>query len=117
MSLLRRVGLRRTGTLVNHAKPRVDKAVLRRAVMARDGECVAHKLGFEHECRDVVGTPHAPTETYRLSMERVKDALRMGHAADYDLRHTVAACYAINWQPPTKEMRAAFRVYLAEVNP
>ena len=90
--------------------------VLHDAVLRRDKECVAAKLGFPHVCRDQWGVAHAPTALPLLTIEHVKDELRMGVRAPSDMAHMIAVCAFINLKPPTKEMRAAFREYLERVN-
>lgn len=90
---------------------------LREAVLRRDGACLAWKMDPEHQCRDRFGWPHSPTDVDRLTLEHVKDHLRMGVRAPSDMAHLVALCGAANDAVPSKEMRAAFRAYLAEVAP
>lgn len=89
---------------------------LRRQILDRDGECLAHKLDQDHVCRDMWGTPHSPYETWRLSLEHVKDQLRAGLRAPSDPRHLVALCYGLNGSVPSKAQRAGFRAYLVTVN-
>ena len=87
-------------------------ASLHDAVLRRDRICVAARLGFDHTCRDAWGRAHGPGATNALSLEHVKDQLRMGVRAESDLRHLIAVCHFINAMPPTKAMREAFREYL-----
>lgn len=91
-------------------------AVVRWSVMRRDGGCVLALLDPEHRCRDKWGNPHAPTATRSLTVEHVKDSLRMGKRAPSDLDHLVAMCHAGNVGVPSKRNRAKVRDYLATVN-
>jgi len=86
---------------------------VRRAVMERDRVCVLSFLEPGHECRNVWGDPHPPSE--QLSYEHVKPDLAMGMAKVDDPRWGVALCGAANVRPPTKVQRALFRIYLAGV--
>jgi hypothetical protein len=87
------------------------------AVLFRDRGCILAKMDPEHACRDQWGNPHAPTDLGALTLEHVKDDLRMGKRAPSDPAHMVALCWAANLRPPTKEQRAGFRAYLREVAP
>lgn len=88
---------------------------LRETVFRRDGGCVLAKLEPGHECRDVWGARHLPTELWRLTLEHVKDELRMGVRAPSDEAHMVALCGYANNRPPTKKQRALMRIYLASL--
>ena len=86
---------------------------LREAVLRRDGRCVAAILDRAHICRDAYGTPHDPRSLGKLSLEHVKDQLRMGVRAPSDEAHLVALCYGSNVGVPSKVLRAQLREYLA----
>lgn len=86
---------------------------LREAVLRRDGRCVAAILDRSHECRDQWGTPHDPRALGKLTLEHVKEALRMGKRAESDEAHLVALCYGANVGVPSKVLRAQLREYLA----
>lgn len=88
---------------------------VRSAVLLRDGACVAWLLDRAHVCRDAYGTPHDPRRLAVLSIEHVKDELRMGKRAPSDLEHLVALCYGANVGVPSKELRVELRAYLATV--
>lgn len=87
---------------------------LHREVILRDGECLAARLGFVHECSDRNGYRHASTDLDRLTVEHVKDESRMGKRAPSDAAHLVALCYSRNVAVPSRAMREAFRAYLLE---
>lgn len=106
---------RANGLRASRAKPDPVTGAVRWAVMRRDGQCVLSRLDPTHECRDRWGTPHPPTATRSLTVEHVKDELRMGQRAPSDLGHLVAMCYAGNVGVPSKEQRAAIREYLRTV--
>lgn len=98
--------------------PKVRKAdpvtpALRDEVLRRDGGCVVALIEPEHVCRDRWGTPHAASDRSKLTLEHVKDELRMGRRAPSDAAHLVALCYGANVGVPSKELRAALRSYLA----
>jgi len=88
---------------------------VRAFVLARDRGCVAAKLDRQHECRDMWGNPHAPGDLARLTLEHVKDELRMGRRAPSDSAHLVALCYGANVGVPSKEVRTALRAYLRTI--
>lgn len=98
-------------------KPRRDPVTpdVHSAVLIRDRQCVLATLEPGHECRDSWGYPHHPGDLAKLTLEHVKDELRMGRRGPSDEKHLVALCAAANLRPPTKEQRAAFREYLAKV--
>jgi hypothetical protein len=91
-------------------------ATVRWAVMRRDGACLLARVDGDHVCRDRWGNPHPATATLRLTVEHIKDELRMGKRASSDLSHLVAMCHAGNVGVPSKAQREALRAYLAEVN-
>lgn len=95
-------------------KPKVT-ADLRREVFERDGACVGYRLNSSHICADQWGTSHSPFALGRMSLEHVKDDLRMGVKAESDRAHMITLCWRLNLQPPSKEQRAGFREYLARV--
>lgn len=93
-------------------------ADLRDAILRRDRECVLAKIEPDHLCKDAWGHPHAANDVSRLTIEHVHDVGgMMGKRAKSDLHHCLALCYAANVKPPTKSERAAFRVYLAAIQP
>jgi hypothetical protein len=96
-------------------KPDPVTASVRWAVMRRDRQCILATLEPGHVCRDRWGNIHRPDNTLRLTVEHVKDELRMGVRAPSDLRHLVAMCYAGNVEVPSKSNRAAIRAYLERV--
>ena len=86
---------------------------LRAAICRRDGRCVLSKMEPDHVCRDRFGTPHAATDTRRLSIEHVHDGYGlMGKRAPSDMAHCLALCAFANIGVPSKAQRAAFREYL-----
>ena len=86
---------------------------IRRAVLARDQACFIWRLDRHHVCKDRWGREHSPYETWRLSLDHVKDEPRMGKRAPSDMAHLVAMCYQGNVKVPSKEVRQAERDYLA----
>lgn len=87
---------------------------VRERVLRRDGRCfLADEPG--HVCRDLWGTPHAPDDLDRLSLEHVKTELAYGRRAPSDERHLLALCAFANVSVPSKAQRARMRAYLAEV--
>jgi hypothetical protein len=88
---------------------------IRSAVLLRDGACAAWLIDRSHVCRDAYGTPHDPRRLAVLSIEHIKDELRMGKRAPSDLEHLVALCYGANVGVPSKELRVELRAYLATV--
>lgn len=86
---------------------------VRAAVMGRDGGCVLAGLDLTHQCRDQWGNPHSPTDLSRMTLEHVKDELRMGVRAASDPMHLVVMCWSANDRVPTKAQRVAIREYLA----
>jgi hypothetical protein len=89
---------------------------VRWAVLHRDEMCVLAKFDPRHDCRDRWGNSHRSTDTKRLSIEHVKDALRTGVRAPSDMGHLVAMCYASNVGVPSKAQRSEIREYLAGVS-
>ena len=89
---------------------------LREAVLRRDGRCVLSIMDIAHACYDQWGKPHPAALLDRLTLEHVKDRLRMGKRAPSDLSHLVALCgYRNAIRPPTKVERAWMREYLMKV--
>ena len=88
---------------------------LRLAVLERDRACILWKLDPQHRCSDRFGS-HAPDHTNLLTLEHVKDDLRMGKRGPSDLAHLVAMCYGGNVGVPSRAQREAIRAYLQEVN-
>jgi len=95
-------------------RDRVTKAD-REYIFTRDGGCVMARFDTQHVCRTVYGEAHAPGDLRLLTIEHVKDDLRMGRRAPSDRRHMVALCGMANDQVPSKEARAILRLYLSEV--
>jgi hypothetical protein len=102
---------------MSRTQPKADPVTpeLRLFVLERDGACVAAKLERGHSCRDMWGVPHSPTDRRKLSLEHVKDQLRMGKRAPSDPSHLVTLCYGANVGVPSKELRAALRSYLRTI--
>ena len=88
---------------------------IREDVFERDRGCVLARLDKAHQCRDQWNTPHPSWELGRMSLEHVKDELRMGKRAPSDPAHMVTLCWSANLRPPTKAQRAMFREYLRGV--
>lgn len=104
---------------VANGRPRRAKkdpvtAVVRWSVMQRDKACVLWHRDPSHVCRDKWGRTHAPSNTRLLTVEHVKEALRMGVRAPSDLGHLVAMCHAGNVGVPTKEEREWIRDWIAD---
>lgn len=99
-------------------KPKADPVTteLREQILDRDGWCVLAKLDPDHQCRDTWGMPHHPADRAKLTLEHVKDQLRMGLRAPSDARHLLALCGGANTGVPSKADREAFRAYLVRVN-
>lgn len=85
----------------------------RQYVMLRDRYCFGFRIDPAHVCYDAFGNRHSPYDLDRLTVEGVKDQLRMGKRATHDRWHCVAACHRLNVGVPSKELRAAMRSYLA----
>jgi hypothetical protein len=85
---------------------------LRRRVLVRDQVCFIFRIDRGHICADRWGRLHSPYETWRLSLDHVKDQARMGKRAPSDEWHLVAVCYKGNIDVPSKEVRMAERTYL-----
>ena len=85
------------------------------AVMDRDGGCVLYRLEPGHVCRTVFGTEHPYDAIPLLTVEHVKETLRMGKRAPDSMAFMVALCGAANNRPPTKTQRELMRTYLAGV--
>jgi hypothetical protein len=93
-------------------KPDPVTGAVRWAVLHRDRMCVLARYFPEHVCRDRWGNVHRPDDTKRLSIEHVKDELRMGVRAPSDLAHLVALCFGANVAVPSKVERQSMRDYL-----
>lgn len=99
--LLRRVGLKSSGGGLRRSwlrpKPRDedDKVTpaMHAAILARDKECVQHKLDPTHICRDRNGYPHSPDKLALLTLDHVHDMATMGKRAPSDRAHLVALCF------------------------
>lgn len=91
------------------------KPGLYEAVMERDKGCVLHFLEPGHVCRTVFAAEHPWNMVELLTIEHVKQDLRMGKRAPDDIHFIVALCGSANNRPPTKVQRAMFRDYLARV--
>lgn len=117
-ALTRRTPLRRTAMprvapkLRRHPKPDPVTPEVREFVLRRDGACLMAVYEPRHVCRDQWGRTHAPWATALLSLEHVKDELRMGVRAPSDPAHLVALCHGANVAVPCKEARVFFREYL-----
>jgi hypothetical protein len=72
-------------------------------------------MDHRHICAGQWGISHGPRDYAKLTLEHVKDDLRMGVKADNDRRHMVGACWKLNLGPPTKEQREWMRDYLAKI--
>jgi hypothetical protein len=103
---------RRNGIRPSRAKRDPVTAAVRWAVMRRDGGCVLARFDAPHVCHDRWGNEHPPTDVRRLTVEHVKDDLRMGVRAPSDLGHLVAMCYSGNVDVPSKRDRENIREYL-----
>lgn len=86
---------------------------VRRQVLVRDQVCFLYRLDPYHICSDRWGRIHLPTETWRLSLDHVKDFGMMGKRAPSDEWHLVAMCHQGNVAVPSKEVRMAERAYLS----
>lgn len=85
---------------------------VRHRVLARDVQCFIFRIDPGHVCADRWGRLHHPFETWRLSLDHVKDGPMLGKRAPSDEWHLVAMCYRGNIAVPSKEVRAAERTYL-----
>lgn len=91
---------------------------LREAVLLRDRQCVLRTYDAAHACYDAWGEAHASDDLDKLTLEHVKDKLRMGQRAPSDPSHLVALCGFRNAiRPPTKVERSWMREYLRRVAP
>jgi hypothetical protein len=84
------------------------------AVYERDNHCFLLRVDRYHECRDQWGTPHAPDDWAKLTVDHVKPAIGWQKRV-HDRRWMVPMCHSANVGVPSKEVRAAERAYLAEV--
>ena len=101
----------------SRAKPDPVTGAVRWAVIHRDGMCVLAKLDPEHQCRDQWGEPHARYDQRKLTLEHVKDDLRMAKRAPSDTAHLVALCAGANIGVPSHEQREQMRAYLRSFEP
>ena len=104
------------------AKPRAEAdrvtPELYRAVMGRDRGCVLAKLRpGRHVCRDRWGYVRSPHDSTALSLEHVKEELRMGQRGPSDEAHCLVLCFGSNVGVPSKEERAMLREYLRRLYP
>lgn len=82
-------------------------------VFARDKRCVLSIFDASHACYNAWGDPHASDDLDKLTLEHVKDRLRMGKRAPSDAGHLVALCgHRNSIRPPTKIERVLMRQYL-----
>lgn len=86
---------------------------VRAEVFARDQRCVLSIMDAAHVCYNAWGERHDSGDLDRLTLEHVKDKLRMGKRAPSDPAHLVALCgYRNAIRPPTKVERSWMREYL-----
>ena len=79
---------------------------LREEVLRRDGRCVLSMFDAAHSCYSAWDRPHASDDIEKLTIEHVKDKLRMGRRAPSDASHCLALCgYRNAIRPPTKVER------------
>jgi hypothetical protein len=89
---------------------------LRETVLRRDGRCVLSIFDNGHRCYDAWGEAHDSDDLDRLTLEHVKDKLRMGLRAPSDPGHLVSLCgYRNAIRPATKVEREWMRLYLRRV--
>jgi hypothetical protein len=88
---------------------------VRAEVFARDRQCVLAIYDAAHQCYDVWGNAHASDDVPRLTLEHVKDRLRMGKRASSDPLHLVVLCgFRNSIRPLTKVERSWVREYLMQ---
>jgi len=96
-----------------------------RAVVARDGGCVAPRLGATDPCRDTWGTLPTGEEREKavsghysgwLTVDHVKDQPRMGKRAPSDMAHLVTLCWRHHLGGWATAHRPELREYLARFN-
>ena len=107
---------RRHGLRPSRAKADPVTGAVRWDVMRRDRMCVLARLEPSHVCRNQWGDIHRPDNLRALTVEHVKDELRMGKRAPSDIGHLVALCGYANVSVPSKEQREAMREYLRTVS-
>lgn len=91
---------------------------VREYVFARDKVCVLSIFDVSHKCYDVWGEPHEANDWGRLTLEHVKDKLRMGRRGPSDPEHLVVLDgYRNAIRPMTKVEREWVRLYLRRVEP
>jgi hypothetical protein len=87
--------------------------LVREAVFQRDKVCVLAIYDAAHQCYDVWGDAHRADDWGRLTLEHVKDKLRMGKRAPSDPAHLVVLCgYRNSIRSLTKVERSWVRSYL-----
>lgn len=95
-----------------------------KAIWERSEERIHHHLSFmeflaQKRVRplclvELLDQPASRKCSGRSTLEHVKDQLRMGKRAPDDEQHLVILCEEHNvWHPPSKELRAKIRRYLA----
>ncbi len=97
---------------------RQDKVTpeVREYVLNRDVRCVMFLRDSGHACYDVFGNVHGSGDKSKLTLEHVKDYLRMGKRGPSDPAHLVALCgYRNVIRPLTKVEREWVRSYLRAV--
>lgn len=92
-------------------------SALRTFVQRRDRSCLAWRFDPEHQCRDEFGTPHAPSDWWRLTLEHVPMVHSLTDPRRDDEAHTVAMCSAANVGGPSTELRTFCRGWLANLYP
>lgn len=89
---------------------------LREGVLLRDQRCVLSIMDAAHACYSAWGRPHDSDDLDKLTIEHVKDKLRMGKRAPSDPAHCLTLCgYRNAIRPPTKVEREWMRLYLRRV--
>ena len=113
--------MRRTGLIARRVslrrKPQRDPVTpaVREFVLARDRQCLAYKVEYEHVCRDAFGNVHRPDDLERLTLDHVKSAAMMGRRAPSDPGHLVALCAWANTEGWASAHRTEERAYLRSV--
>mgnify|MGYP001577563256 CR=1 FL=1 len=88
---------------------------LRRAVLRRDGQCIAGLLGYAHLCADAWGNLHAPTDLDRMQLDHVKFEPAMGARAPSDMLHLATLCGHAHLQGWATANRPRLRAYLSRM--
>lgn len=90
-----------------------SKAELRRAVIYRDGGCVAQLLDTKVDpCATVWGDTDRWLVALALQLDRVRDHPAMGKSPAYDLYHCVALCPHHHLDGWATSHRPELRAYL-----